>query len=219
MLYCGAMDRKGQPMFRTLITSTLVAAICASLTLARPASLSAQTTESADSLSSSKADRQNRQAYREKRRAAMLSRPAYSERQLREENLNDIEIRQIEQATRAIVPGAIVNIGGVWDACPCEDGDQCTNQVWVVISVPGKSTGVMLSKISDRWDIGPVQEWWFDYEDHEGKVRDLNLRRQRADYTQMLALNEERRLLSEEKILLIQRFPFCATEEPDPSIK
>ena len=149
----------------------------------------------------------------------MLSRPAYSERQLRKENLNDIEIRQIEQATRAIVPGAIVNIGGVWDACPCEDGDQCTNQVWVVISVPGKSKGVMLSKINDRWDIGPVQEWWFDYEDHEGKVRDLNLRRQRADYTQMLALNEERRLLSEEKILLIQRFPFCATEEPDPSIK
>ncbi len=83
---------------------------------------------------------------------------------LREENISDIEVREIETEAREIHPGAIVNIGGVTVGCPCEDGQNCTNQVWIVAFKPQKSMGLMFSKIERHWKIGPVQKWWLDYE-------------------------------------------------------
>ena len=211
------MVYRGHLMFRTQTSYLLAIALCASLALTQSSTLSAQTAESPDSRSTLKSNRQEREKYRQRRYDALRTRPGYSERELRENNLSDIEIRQIEQATHAVVPGAIVNIGGVWAACPCEDGIDCNNQVWVVAELPGRSTGVMLSKIDDRWGIGPVQEWWFDYEDYEAQYRDLNLRRARADYTQMPALNEERSAMLALQIQLINRFPYCDTEKSDAS--
>ena len=115
-------------MFRTETSYLLAIALCASLALTQPSTLSAQTAAPVDSLSTLKSTWQEREKYRQRRYDALRTRPEYSERELRENNLSDIEIRQIEQATHAVVPGAIVNIGGVWAACPCEDGIDCDNQ-------------------------------------------------------------------------------------------
>ncbi len=69
---------------------------------------------------------------------------------LREDNLNDIEVRETVRATQSIFPGAIVNIDGVKTGCPCEEGSNCTAQVWVVSFTPDQTNGLMPSKINDH---------------------------------------------------------------------
>jgi hypothetical protein len=66
-------------------------------------------------------------------------------------------------------PGALVNIGTVVTGCPCEDGPSCTEQVWVVAYQPERSVGLVLSRIDGRWGIGPLQQWWLDYDDLEAR--------------------------------------------------
>lgn len=82
----------------------------------------------------------------------------------REDNLNDIEVREIVAATQTIYPGAVVTIDAVKSGCPCEDGASCDAQVWVVIYEPGKAQGLLLSRIENRWMVGPVQKWWLKYD-------------------------------------------------------
>ena len=82
---------------------------------------------------------------------------------LREQNVNDVEVREIVSAVKEINPGSIVNIDGVKSDCPCEDGPGCTAQVWVVAYQPQQSDGYVLSKIDGNWIIGPVQKWWLKF--------------------------------------------------------
>lgn len=92
------------------------------------------------------------------------TRPHRRERALRTINLTDEEIRQIEAATRTLHPEALVNIGAVTTDCACQNGPDCTAEVWVVAYGAAASTGLMLARISDVWQIGPLQQWWMDYE-------------------------------------------------------
>jgi hypothetical protein len=92
------------------------------------------------------------------------TRPQRLERPLRTENISDAEVSQIQAAVRGLVPGATVNIGGVTLGCPCEDGAGCTEQVWVVAYQREVSRGLMLSRIQDRWQIGPLQGWWLEHD-------------------------------------------------------
>ncbi len=39
-----------------------------------------------------------------------------------------------------------------------------SHKVWVVGYLPGNTTGVLLSKIGDHWELGPVERWWREYE-------------------------------------------------------
>ena len=87
-------------------------------------------------------------------RLASRSRPVRIDGPLRYENISDIEVREIETATRKVYPGAIVNISGVTTGCPCEDGPTCTDQVWIVAYRPERIKGLMLSRIDGRWGIG-----------------------------------------------------------------
>ncbi|MCA0894812.1 hypothetical protein [Microbulbifer agarilyticus] len=82
----------------------------------------------------------------------------------RQENLNDIEVREILAATQTIYPREVVTIDAVKSECPCEDGASCDAQVWVVVYKPGKTDGLMLSRIEGRWTVGPLQKWWLKYE-------------------------------------------------------
>ena len=41
----------------------------------------------------------------------------------------------------------IVNISGVVEGCPCEDGSTCTDQVWILASRPNQTVGLLLSKV------------------------------------------------------------------------
>ncbi|WP_405223467.1 hypothetical protein [Lentisalinibacter sediminis] len=126
---------------------------------------------------------------------------------LRETNISDNEVRQIEQATRAVFPTALVNISGVTSGCPCEDGPDCTDQVWVVAWHSEESHGLKLSLIGGEWVIGPVQRWWLQYESLGDR------------YDALGALDTEEkwaaaRGLMRERMSLIESFPEC---EPGPA--
>jgi hypothetical protein len=69
----------------------------------------------------------------------------------------------------SLLPDAIVNISGVVTGCACEDGPACSDQVWVVAYRPEWSKGLELSKINGHWTVGPLQQWWLDYEKLEAE--------------------------------------------------
>ncbi|WP_405234005.1 hypothetical protein [Lentisalinibacter salinarum] len=121
---------------------------------------------------------------------------------LRETNISDNEVRQIEQATRAVFPTALVNISGVTSGCPCEDGPDCTDQVWVVAWHSKESHGLKLSLIGGEWVTGPIQRWWLQYESLGN----------RYDALGPLDTEEKRaaaRGLMQERMSLIESFPEC----------
>lgn len=132
----------------------------------------------------------------------MRTRPQREEHRLRDTNIADTEIEQIRQAIRARLPDALVNIGAVTVGCPCEDGPACTEQVWVVAERPEQSTGLQMSRINGKWQIGPLQHWWLDYTalfhpqhaQPSSRQRQLNWRKARAELT--------------------ERFPFCKQSMP-----
>lgn len=126
--------------------------------------------------------------------------PARRDAPLRQLNISDEEVREIQSVAAEVVPRTIVNIGGVVTGCPCEDGSDCTDQVWIVAWRPEKSTGLMLSRINNRWVIGPIQQWWLRYDDLEARRR--TFRSMEAFYQ---AEND-----------LIDRFPACEKPLPIP---
>lgn len=79
---------------------------------------------------------------------------------LRDENIRDREVLELEAAMRERYPGSVVYISAVTSGCPCEDGPQCTDQVWSVASRNTVSNELALSKIDGEWQVGPLQEWW-----------------------------------------------------------
>lgn len=91
-------------------------------------------------------------------------RPQRRDGPIRAENIRDAEVRELQAVTTAYFPGSVVNIGPVVVGCPCEDGSGCTEQVWVLAHLDGKTSGLLLSRISNQWRIGPVQLWWREYE-------------------------------------------------------
>jgi hypothetical protein len=89
---------------------------------------------------------------------------------LREQNISDDEVREIQGLVQERMPGAIVTISGVVSGCPCEDGPECVAQVWIAAYRAGTTRGLELSQINNRWSVGPVQQWWLDSE----SLRDRN---------------------------------------------
>jgi hypothetical protein len=87
--------------------------------------------------------------------------PARRNTPLRDVNISDEEIREVEQLTRRYLPRAYVNISPVVTDCPCEEGPACTAQVYVVAQSENQTRGIQLSRTKDRWNVGVVQQWWF----------------------------------------------------------
>jgi hypothetical protein len=121
-------------------------------------------------------------------------RPQRRDSPLRYLNISDEEVREVQAAAAEVLPRAIVNISGVVTGCPCEDGSDCTDQVWIVAYRPEKSRGLMLSKVSNHWVIGAVQRWWLRYEEH--------LARRPSSSSESAYVREEDEL--------INSFPSCA---------
>jgi hypothetical protein len=106
-------------------------------------------------------------AYEESGRISDRIRQTRPERRngpLREANLSDNEVREIQAISFRVFPGAILNISGVVSGCPCEEGPACADQVWVVARSGGQTSGLQLSRVGGRWAIGVVQQWWLDYQ-------------------------------------------------------
>ena len=91
-------------------------------------------------------------------------RPTRRDGPLRTDNVSDEEVREIQAVVSQVLPGSILNISGVVSECPCEDGPACSDQVWIVAHRPNQTKGLQLSRINAHWAIGPVQQWWFDFE-------------------------------------------------------
>ncbi len=145
-----------------------------------------------------------RRAYRI--RARRPTRPR-SLRRVREENISDNEVREIEAIMHQHYPGAIVNISAVTNGCACADGPACDSQVWVVADRDRVSNGLVLSQIAGQWMIGPVQEWWLAYEDLQGRLREARRIRDREERAR---LYQE---LTEEQDLLERWSPYCTPKE------
>lgn len=143
-----------------------------------------------------------------KARRLLLSKPRRFSGINREDNLNDIEVREIVAATHTIYPGAIVTIDAVKNGCPCEDGESCDAQVWVVLYEPGNTQGLMLSKISDRWTVGPVQKWWLKYDR-------LRLERELLWRSSSTPGGRDDKFIEADMKALWDQFPVCVLDESD----
>jgi hypothetical protein len=95
---------------------------------------------------------------------AMKLRPDRRDTPLRELNISDNEVREVEAIAYHYLPRSLVNISPVVTECPCEEGPVCTAQVYIVATLKDKSRGLQLSRMNDRWQLGVVQEWWLRYQ-------------------------------------------------------
>jgi hypothetical protein len=135
---------------------------------------------------------------RQERVQRVIRRPTRRDGPLRDQNVSDQEIREIEAATRQVVPGAIVNISGVVAGCACEEGADCSAQVWVVPYRPGAPGGLQLSRVSGVWKVGLVQQWWLEYDQ-------LMAQQSRLSVDERIAREDD----------LYSRFPVCPDKPPD----
>jgi hypothetical protein len=122
--------------------------------------------------------------------------PARRNTPLRDVNISDEEIREVEQITRKYLPRAYVNISPVVTACPCEEGPACTAQVYVVAQTADKTRGIQLSRMNATWTVGAVQQWWLR--------REAVLRQHTGD--SFLDFYLYRKAVTE----LLEEFPMCA---------
>ena len=130
------------------------------------------------------------------------TRPVRRDTPLREENISDQEVLELEAVLRERYPGSVVYISAVTTGCPCEDGPRCTDQVWSVASRNAVSRELAISKIDGKWQIGPLQEWWLVRD----RIRDLYTRsRDEPDNSQRIDVMEYLRRITEHD----KAFPTC----------
>ena len=82
---------------------------------------------------------------------------------LRYLNITDNEIREIQSLAAKNALPEIINISAVVTGCACDEGADCTEQVYVLSRKDGRTVGMQLSRFTNRWGVGRVQRWWLDY--------------------------------------------------------
>src|ERR1041384_5277939 len=87
-------------------------------------------------------------------------RPVRRDTPLRYLNLSDEEVREVQRVSAKYLPRDTVNISPVVTGCPCEEGPDCTEQVYVLASKESGTRGLQLSRVRNRWTVGVVQQWW-----------------------------------------------------------
>ncbi len=87
-------------------------------------------------------------------------RPQRRDEPLRYLNISDIEVREIQLVAEKYLPKVLLNISPVVTGCPCEEGPQCTDQVYIVAETGQSSKGLQMSRIRNAWIVGSVQQWW-----------------------------------------------------------
>ena len=146
-----------------------------------------------------------RLAEHQQRRHIYGSRPRRIDEPLRAENVSDEEIREIQATTVTIYPGAIANVSGVTAGCPCEEGPMCDSQVWILAYRDNRYDGLMLSRISNKWVVGPLQTWWFEYDLLAKKMSELRSKKPDDYWEAYMELREKR-------IQLEEAFPSCIAD-------
>ena len=133
------------------------------------------------------------------------TRPSRRDAPLRELNLSDTEVREIQSVVLRILPGSILNISGVVTDCSCEEGPGCSDQVWTVAHRAGKTLGLQLSRINGQWALGVVQQWWLDRENLEQWWSGSAKREGARGYSAYVAYDKAQQALYD-------RFPVCTAE-------
>ena len=85
--------------------------------------------------------------------------PARRDAPLRELNISDEEVREVEAIAYKYLPRTTINISPVVTDCPCEEGLACNAQVYVDSTVKDKRRGLQLSRMHGHSQLGVVQEW------------------------------------------------------------
>jgi len=121
--------------------------------------------------------------------------PVRRDEPLRYLNISDYEVREIQLVAEKYLPKVLLNISPVVTGCPCEEGPQCTDQVYIVAETAQDSEGLQLSHVKNAWVVGTVQQWYLKYEE-------LRARRDKMNYLSYLRAESE----------LYREFPMCVGE-------
>jgi len=103
---------------------------------------------------------EQRKRYQQISQRALELLPGRRNTPLRELNISDGEVREVQAIAAGYLPRDLVNISPVVTACPCEEGPTCTAQVYVLATAKGKTSGLQLSRMNLAWQVGVVQKWW-----------------------------------------------------------
>jgi hypothetical protein len=128
--------------------------------------------------------------------------PGRRDTPLRDLNISDGEVREVQTIAARYLPRALVNISPVVRECPCEEGPNCTAQVYVLASAKGKTSGLQLSRTKEVWDVSVVQKWWLK---HDAIRRQDTGNTFLDDYLAQKARND-----------LLEEFPLCAKQAGAP---
>jgi hypothetical protein len=126
---------------------------------------------------------------------ALLLTPKRRDEPLRYLNISDIEVREIQLVAEKYLPKVLLNISPVVTGCPCEEGPQCTDQVYIVAETAQSSKGLQLSHVRNAWVVGTVQQWFLRYEE-------LLSRQPKMDFENFMRARSE----------LYRDFPACVGE-------
>ena len=148
-------------------------------------------------------DAEARRADHISRRAEALK-PRRRDEPLRYLNITDEEVREVQFLSAKILPKVMLNISPVVTDCPCEEGPDCTAQVYVVASTHDNARGLQLSRLKDKWMVGVVQQWWL-------RRDELLLHKPKPD-----AELTERHRFAQALHVLYSEFPRCA-DAPAPT--
>jgi hypothetical protein len=122
-------------------------------------------------------------------------RPRRRDEPLRYLNISDNEVREIQLMAENYLPNVLLNISPVVTGCPCEEGPQCTDQVYIVAETPQSSKGLQMSRVRNAWVVGNVQQWWLKHDELTAKSGKMNYEKYES------AMNE-----------LVRDFPMCVGE-------
>jgi hypothetical protein len=112
-------------------------------------------------------------------------RPARRDTPMRELNISDNEVREIQVVAEQFLPRALVNISTVVSDCPCEEGPQCTDQVFILANRSATTLGLQMSRVKNAWTVGAVQRWWLEYEALQKREPDMEWREYEDALTQL----------------------------------
>lgn len=113
-------------------------------------------------------------------------RPHRRDTPMRELNITDNEVREIQEVAAKYAMHSMLNISPVIAGCACEEGPLCTDQVYVVAELPEKTVGLELSRVRNAWVVGAVQKWWIQYAELRAKFSTMEFRAYESARYQLL---------------------------------
>jgi len=114
---------------------------------------------------------------------------------IRDKNISDEEVHQIEVAVFAFSKGDINYIGVVKDYCSCMDGPECKATVDITVKNSLNTNLYELSQIKGVWQVGPRLHYALEYKKLK---KQIGVAKRENDEKSLANLLSERKLLVEQ---------------------